>query len=323
MRRISLLVVIALCSSFCAPRSAPRATASDPSAVDIAQLWIDPVDLESRDLYHGPGGAALAPDPAARFALVARDTQGYSPGYDVRDIRGVQWSVKVGIEAQPEVAVSRALWAIGYHQPPTYLLTDWTIDGVKAPAGAARFRRDSEDQKVVDEWSWYENPFVGTRAFKGLVVANVLFNNWDWKTSNNKIYSVGDGDGATARRYVVRDLGASLGKTSFPSFLRLTPFRLSQGSRNDIEDFEQQGFIKGRDGQRVTLDYGGTNTPLLDALTVSDVAWTCALLARISDRQWHDAFRAAGYTSDYHTRYTAKVKAKISEGLALAAAPQS
>ena len=66
----------------------------------------------------------------------------------------------------------------------------------------------------MSDWSWYENPFVSTQAFKGLVVANLVLNNWDWKTSNNKVYDVSSADGSARRVYVVRDLGASLGKTT-------------------------------------------------------------------------------------------------------------
>jgi len=43
---------------------------------------------------------------------------------------------------------------------------------------------------VVGDWSWYDNPFMNSREFRGLVVANLILNNWDWKTSNNKIYAI-------------------------------------------------------------------------------------------------------------------------------------
>ena len=39
-----------------------------------------------------------------------------------------------------------------------------------------------------------------------------MLNNWDWKTSNNKIYEIRR-RGTVVGVYVVRDLGASLGKT--------------------------------------------------------------------------------------------------------------
>jgi hypothetical protein len=255
------------------------------------------------------------------YKLVAVDAKGYSPGYDVRDAQGTLWSVKLGIEAQPELVTSRVLWGIGYHQPATYLLTKWELVG-KEPAiqGLARFRREPADQKAVSDWSWYENPFVTTRPYKGLLVANLILNNWDWKTSNNKVYEIVDQDRERRRVYVVRDLGASLGKTTFPAFLKWTPMRgMGQGSRNDVDGFEEQGFVKSVEGQRVRFDYRGIHARLVDTLTVDDVVWTCRLMERISEEQWRDAFRAAGYQDAVQRRYIAKLKSKIQEGLALAA----
>lgn len=56
-------------------------------APSIAELWQEPVDLERRDLFHGAGGARLVPMDTA-FQLVARDTSGWSPGFDVKDGKG-------------------------------------------------------------------------------------------------------------------------------------------------------------------------------------------------------------------------------------------
>jgi hypothetical protein len=294
--RVIAVLAGALLATACVIRQAPKTSTESGGAADVAQLWIEPVDLESRGLFHGAGGAALAPDPSGRYELVAIDDSGFSPGYDVRDPSGRR-RVKLGIEAQPEVVASRVLWAVGYHQPPTYLLTKWQLTGkpVEAP-GVGRFRLESGAYRVVDDWSWYENPFVSTQPFKGLLVANLILNNWDWKTSNNKVYDSRDRDGASRRVFVVRDLGASLGKTTFPTILKWMPVRgLGQGSRNDISGFEEQRLIKRVEGRQVTFDYRGVHNGLVDTLTVDDVVWTCRMIARISDRQWHDAFRAAGY----------------------------
>src|SRR5687768_7851580 len=180
-----------------------RPTLDVPTDVDIARLWQEPGDVANRDLFYGPGGAELMPAGAATFAFVAADRTGYSPGFDVRDANGLEWSVKLGPEAQTEVAVSRVLWALGYHQPPTYYIPSWTMTGEQAGLqGPARFRRKLPDRKVIGEWSWYENDFINSRPFKGLVVVNVLLNNWDWKTSNNKIYEVGDEGQPVDRIYV-------------------------------------------------------------------------------------------------------------------------
>jgi hypothetical protein len=320
MRTLNTLRVLplALLVAYCGGRT-PIQTPGSTTAVDIGQLWMEPHDLEARDLFHGAGGAALAPDTSAPFELIRVDNTGFSPGFDVRDGDGTVWSVKLGIEAQPEVVAARVLWAVGYHQPPVYLLKSWTLSGDEpATHGMSRFRRDEADQKVVADWSWYENPFVGTRPFKGLLVANLILNNWDLKDSNNKIYDVPAGERGRRRSYVVRDLGASLGKTSFPALLAWPPFNaMAQGSRNDLDDFEDQDFIRDVDGQRVRFEYRGIHGNLLDTLTADDVVWTCGLLARLSDRQWRDAFRAGGYDDAVRERYIAKLKSKIGEGLAL------
>jgi hypothetical protein len=41
-------------------------------------------------------------------------------------------------------------------------------------------------------------------------------------------------------------------------------------------------------------------------------------LSRLTDAQWNDAFRAAGYSAEHSRRYVAKIKSKIAEGLSLA-----
>ena len=322
LNRWGAALLLAGVTGSCAGLAPPKTTAADPAQVDLTTLWVEPADLSSRNFFDGAGGRAQAPPDGARFELLAVDTKGYSGGYDVRDRQGVKWSVKVGKEAQPEIAVSRVLWGLGFHQPAAYIVTNWQVEGASLPPAdlqMARFRRDSEDQVVVGDWSWYENPFVGTKPFQGLVVANLMLNNWDWKTSNNKIYELRGASEGPRQVYVVRDHGASLGKTSFPKFLRLTPMRgFGQGSRNDVAGFEEQGFIKGLDGQRVRFHYNGIHNKIVETVTVDDVVWTCRLMARVSDAQWHDAFRAAGFAPGDQQRYIEKLKSKIRDGLALA-----
>ena len=309
------IVLTALAVTACAPT--PRSIAVPSRPPDIAALWEDPLDLESRDLFAGPGDTSRAPSAGAQYALVATDRTGYSPGYDVRGPDDTVWSVKLGPEAQPEVVVSRVLWAIGYHQPPTYYVERWTLVGkATTQQGAGRFRPKLTDRKAVADWSWYENEFLSTRPFKALLVANVILNNWDWKTSNNKVYEVRGPDGTMRRVYVVQDLGASLGKTTFPAFLNWFPMRgFGQGTRNDLTGFESQRLLERVTPEGVQFDYRGIHRRLLDSVSAADVAWTCQLLSRLSDRQWHDAFRAAAYNGDHTQRYVRKIKEKIAEGL--------
>ena len=95
--------------------------------------------------------------------------------------------------------------------------------------------------------------------------------------------------------------------------------RGSQGSKNDVDDFEQQGFIKKVEGNKVRFDYRGMNQPLVDTVTVADVIWACEQLAKIPDGHWQAAFKAGAYPPEHADRYIRKIKEKIAQGLALKA----
>ena len=47
---------------------------------------------------------------------------------------------------------------------------------------------------------------------------------------------------------------------------------------------------------------------------VDDVRWAMGLLSGLTDRQWHDAFRAGGYDEALAARFIAKLQANIAEG---------
>jgi hypothetical protein len=193
--------------------------------------------------------------------------------------------------------------------------------GAGGPQPAGRFRPSLPSQQVVGDWSWYENPFVGSRPFGGLIVANLILNSWDWKTSNNKIYESSEPGQGVRRWFVVRDLGASLGKTTYPAVLKWFRLRgFGQGTRNDLPGFEAQGFIIGVDGDmRPIFDYNGIYRDVIDTVTLADVEWACGLLIRLTDEQWRQAFRAGGYAPDQTARFVTKIKAKIARGLELSA----
>lgn len=295
MRHRSLRIALALAVASGLPGEVPAGDA------DLSSLWVEPADLESRDLLHGVGGAAGAPRPGETFRFDSKESRGHSTGYYVFGADGRKWKVKVGDEAQSEVAASRLLWAIGYRQPVLYYVERWTMTGGPAdPAEPGRFRLVS-DHDSGDDWAFDRNPFVGTRPLKGLIVVNLLLNNWDLAASNNRVYDV---DGETW--YVVQDLGGALGKTWWPI-----------GTRNDIDDFESQDFVRGVKDGRVIFDYHGRHKKLLEEITPDDVVWTAKLLARLSDRQLHDAFRGAGYPDGLRERYVRKIKDKIRQALAV------
>jgi len=307
---VALILGVALAASCATPRLR-NTLGRRPTPAEMAQLWIEPRDIGSRDLFWGIGGQKLAPKPETKFKVKAFKETGTSPGWDVEDPdTGREYDVKAGPEAQVEVVLSRLLWGVGFHQPPVYLLTKYDLSGEKAGEMpmTARFRPKINDQfDAVGEWSWHENPFVGTRELKGLIVLQLIFNNWDMKPPQNKIYEVKDAGRGPSRWYVVRDLGAALGKTAWPT-----------GTKNNVEEFESQKLIaKVLPNRRLEFDYHARHGELLEDITVDDVVWACQLMNRLSDKQYQDAFRAAAYPEPVAGRFIAKIRAKVQEGLRL------
>jgi hypothetical protein len=313
LRLFTLIVALIACAE--APHAQPRSILS----TELAELWQEPTDLLERDLFYGPGGAALAPPSSgATYEFVAFKTSGTNPGYDVKDASGRMWSVKLGIEAQPEVTASRILWAIGFHQPPQYFVHEFTLAGMDAGVKqTARFRTDNPQWKAAGDWSWYENPFMNSTPMRGLVVAQLILNNWDLKTDNNRLYEMVDPAAKPQRIYMVRDVGASLGHSRQAYLFKILGTMGSQGTKNDIDGFEGQGFIKKVDGNQVTFDYRGLNQELVDRVTVPDVIWVCELMARIPDGHWQAAFKAGAFAQADADRFIKKIKEKIAQGLAL------
>src|SRR5712692_8155264 len=86
-------------------------------------LWRDPTDLESRDLFFGPGGKEHAPR-GRMFVFIKEDLDGTNPKFVVRDDDRVKWKIKLGAEAKPETAASRLVWAVGYFTDEDYYMPD-------------------------------------------------------------------------------------------------------------------------------------------------------------------------------------------------------
>ena len=302
LRRIA--VPMALLAIACSLNERPTV---DPSR--MAQLWEPPTDLQQRNLMLGVGGSKNAPDPNELYEFKDEKAVGTQPGYDVKDSKGREWSVKLGPEARPEVAVSRLVWAVGYHQPSVYYLPRWTLvrDGKRIPQTGARFRLD--DTKNLGEWSWRKGPFLNTRPLAGLFVLMVMVNNWDIKSQQNALYRMKDDDAVPRERYMVKDLGASLGRTAWPV----------GGSKADATGFEEEPFIERVEGNRVRFAFQGSwlEPQLLRSITPADVRWTSELLSRLTPKQWSDAFRAAGFSEAEGNRYINRLKQKIAEGLSV------
>lgn len=256
-----------------------------PSGTAI--LWREPVDLESRNLLLGAGGQRMKPD-LRRITFIEKKSGGYSTKYRVKDASGNEWVAKLGKEAQPDTAANRLVWAVGYESEIAYLVPKLTIEG-KGTFENVRLEARPKHIDRGDNWAWNQNPFTNTPELQGLKVMMLLINNWDIKDSNNVILAVRNEEtGRNELRYIISDLGGSLGKTG-GFFSR---------SRNKPIDFIKSNFIESVRGNVIDFNYGGKSQSLFENITLKDAKWIGGLLARLSDNQIKDAFRAANYSPD-------------------------
>ena len=181
----------------------------------------------------------------------------------------------------------------------------------------ARLERDVPGADTI-AWSWYDNPFVGTREFNGLRVMMALINNWDLKDINNSATRSGAGD------YSIADLGATLGRTG-------NNLRRSKASSRDYADtifidtitpthvdlrissrpFFLSVFNFRNYRFRTRMESVGKHIPIADA------QWIGERLARLSTMQIGDAFRGAGFAPADVDAYTVVVARRIAALAAL------
>jgi hypothetical protein len=317
LRTLTLIVVAST-----VPESSGFAKSARKTVVVQPVLWQSPGNVAAKNLFYGSGSRAGA--PVGPFRFVKEDSSGTNPKFEVRDARGLRWKVKLGEEVRPETAATRLVWAAGYFVDETYYLPRIRIAGlpelkrgkefITGPNTVSEARLERlMDVPKIDGWSWFKNPFIGTKEFDGLRVLLTLMNAWDLKESNNRIEMRG-----RQARYMVSDLGATFGKSG-NNWSR---------TKGDVEDYLNSRFIDDVEKKQVDFELK-TRPPILYAIAVpyylnrakmekvgedipvAHARWIGRLLAGLSDAQLRDAFRAAGYPPAEVATYSRKVRARI------------
>jgi hypothetical protein len=311
------------------PRQAAGAEKQQKST-GPASIWHDPGKIPSLNLLYGAGGKEHEPAPGP-FKFIKEDTNGTSPKFDIEDSSGVEWRAKLRIDAKTDTAASRLLWAVGYYVTEDYYLPQVKVEGLNKRAisrgqkyisndgvlQGARLKRHIKGEKKDENWSWFHNPFTGTREFNGLRVMIALINNWDLKEVNNGIMKEKNED---ELHYMVTDLDASFGKTG-------NYFTRSKGV---LKDYRQSKFIQKVNSE--TVDFILSSRPfILSAIDISnyrtrtrmqqiakniplkDAKWIGGLLGQLSTQQINDAFRASGFPPEEVEGYTKVVQERIAE----------
>jgi len=334
--RSSLPVLLLLSFSLCLVQPPARAQKSgkgkESSGAHV--LWRDPGDIASRDLRYGPGSPELA--PVAPFTFVKELKAGESPKFKVRDARDVEWSVKLGPEAQAETVATRLVWAVGYFAEETYYFDEVKLENIPRLSRGreyvvgrmvrgARFEPDRENVVEGPEWSWRDSPFEGSREMSGLKVLMILLNNFDARKGNNHILYTDTAAGREAR-YVVTDLGATLGRAGGLGGKRV---------KNDLEAFLSTKFVRGVDDDDGVVEFDFDTRPrgfghlsvlhpkyyrgevkkeaAMRGITVEHARWIGSLLSQLTDEQLRDAFRAASYDEATMEGYVRALRERINQ----------
>lgn len=286
-------------------------------------LWIDPVDIESRNLRYGSGGEKRAPHGTS-FTFEQEDREGTNPKLVVRDTAGVKWKLKVGPEARPETAASRFVWAAGYFTTDDYLLSQIQIEDVPnhlhrgrsligdgSAVSDVRLKRNPEGYEKEGIWRWKDGNAPASREYNGLRVLMAVINNWDLKDVNNAVFEKkdeknGNKNGKPDRLLLVSDLGASFGTIGLG---------WDHNSRKgNVEFYRRSKFITRETPEYVSFSSPARPGPIIlfnpkeyfsrvheewigRRIPRADARWMGELLGRLSDIQIRDAFRAAGYSS--------------------------
>ena len=327
----ALWVVLALVLSIsgCSNRASKVQPASETAVrtpVRPGGLRQDQGNIGSLNLFYGPGGKEH--QPAGTFTFVKEDEEGTSPKFEIVDGQGIHWKAKLGEETKSETAATRLMWAAGYFTDEDYYLPELRVEKMpKLHRGAefvskggivhgVRLERKVEGQKKAGNWSWFKNPFEGTKELNGLKVMMALMNNWDLKEINNAIYEEQGGK----PRYVVSDLGATFGRTGNP-LVR---------SKNNLRDYRRTKFIQKVKSEHVDF-YLSSRPFFLTAIDVpnyvtrtkmQDVAkniprthakWLGQLLGQLSTEQIRDCFRAGGYSPREAEGFARVVQGRIKD----------
>jgi hypothetical protein len=286
-------------------------------------LWSDRGDAAALDLLNGPGGKEH--QPGNGFKFISESKGGTSPKFEVEDENGARWKVKLGHEAKSETAATRLVWAAGYNVDEDYYRAQIQVQGMKplsrgqeyvssdGTVRGARLERQGSDKKMSN-WSWYKNPFLGTREFNGLRVMVALINNWDLKEQNNEVYAASN----ASERYRISDWGASFGRTG-NSFSR---------SRGVMKDYVETKFVKKVTAKDVDLvmhsrpffltifnfPYYCMRTRMESVarhIPIADARWIGSRLGQLSPEQIRDCFRAAGFSPEEVEGYAKIVALRI------------
>lgn len=310
----AIVVMLLATSTLAGAKDKDKARVSVPGD---AMIWADPGDVSAKDLYWGIGSPEGVPKPP--FTFLKEDFSGTKPKVHVTDANGVRWNVKLGSdEVHAEVAASRITWALGFMVEESYYVDTGRIDGMRSetlkragrafrPDGsfvAARFeKRPDHIERLKINWTWDQNPFVGSKEISGLKLLAVMVNNWDVMPKNNNVLAIRGADGSVRTWYLIADWGQTFGRMGSPQ----------SHSKWVLQDYKSTPFVLGTSGDTLKLHFEGYTPDLFRNIPIEHARWFAGLVSQLSDAQLRDAFRAGGARPADAEAFAARFREKVDE----------
>ena len=219
---------------------------------------------------------------------------------------------------------ARLLSAMGFTAQPAYLVRSGVITGVHGLKRAkpfigkqgqfayARFKLH-ESKKVTRvegvDWSWIDNPFVGTHELNGLKIVMMMLSNWDAKDSrdgkgsNTAVYSKAS-PGGDLLLNSFDDWGATLGKWGgFFSRDKWNPDGFREQTRS---------FASSTDGNSIRWGYRGKHgKDLTSGIRIEYVRWLLTYLSSFTDEELRAGLQASGATGAEIDAYAQSIRGRI------------
>jgi hypothetical protein len=153
----------------------------------------------------------------------------------------------------------------------------------------------------------------------------VLMANYDNRLANNKILTAPNSEGVLESRYVTTDVGATFGKVGGMG---------SKRSKNSLSDYRENKFVLGVENGFVKFDFEtkpkgmgkfasffkpsykssqAKKERAMKNITVENARWIGSMLAKLSDEQLRDAFRAANYETETMEGFIKTLRERIDQ----------
>ena len=173
--------------------------------------------------------------------------------------------------------------------------------------GSARRSRTCTVSKPKADWSYYQNPFVGTREMNGLLVLQAMLGNSDLKDAQNALYKLKEPFEGAQR--LVRRARSRTDRSAAPACSMRRAATSTCSSRRRSSRASSTARCSSTTAAGTACSSRTSRRPTC--------AGSAGSSAALTDEQWRDAFRAGGYPKPVADRFIRRMKQKIAEGLAL------